>query len=120
MIKPTDKKAEYIFSAASNVFLAKVTKSTQIGKVKSDITTVHDFDVIDNYKGNLESFPHLTTGSENPTSCNDDGMTQGKYYLVFSDTTNVFDCSFMEVDPKHDYFKGLFIQLAELRDKKPN
>lgn len=120
MIKRADKKAEYIFAAANNVFLAKITKSTLTGKMKGNITTEHNFDVIENFKGNPETLPHLKTGSANPTSCNDDGMTEGKYYLIFTDTTEIFDCSVMDVDLEHDYFKGLFTQLSKLRSNQQN
>ena len=120
MIRLTDKKAEYIFAAASNVFLTKITKSTRTGKVKTDITTVHNFDVIESYKGNPTSLPYLKTGSDNPTSCNDDGMTEGEHYLVFTDTTDIFDCSVMKVDLEHDYYKELLAHLVKLQTNKQN
>ena len=120
MIKPADKKADYIFSAASNVFLAKVIKSTPLGNSKTDTRSLHYFESVDSFKGNTKTFPYIQTGSTRPTSCDHYGMDVGNYYLVYSEVKYISSCSVMKVDLEIGYYKELLKRLSELRDKKHN
>ncbi len=103
-IKPIDEKADYIFSTAQNVFLAKITSADLIGKTKYDLTTHHNFYVLKNFKGQ-NNFPYISTGG-GITSCND-SLIVDKHFIIFSDSKEVWNCSVLYVNLEDEYFQKL-------------
>ncbi len=124
VIKSLDKRAAYIFSHADNVFLAKIIKSKLVGTEKGDTTTRHQFKMIESYKGKPDSFQYLQTGSNPSSSCSDDRILEGNYYLIFSNSKELSDCSISEVDLDSEieehktYYAELFSKLSELRNSQ--
>ena len=116
LIESAQAQAQYIYAAADNVFLIKVTRSVPTGKTQNDITTLHYFEILDQFKGLAESFPFLQSGSDNPTSCNDDGLIVDRIYLVLTDTKIISDCSVITLDLEADRSKNLLSELAKQRD----
>lgn len=118
-IKPLDEKVEYILSNRENVFLIKITNSMSIGKSENDTTTLHDFELLENFKGNFENkhFPFLLSGSAAPNSCTDDGIFTGQIYLVYTNRKEIFDCSILGLDLKHEGHMKLLNKVRELSAK---
>ena len=110
-IKPIDEKADYIFSTAQNVFLAKITSADLIGKTTSDLTTHHNFSVLKNFKGK-NNFPYLSTGG-GLTSC-DESLIVDTHYIIFSDSKEVWNCTALYVNLEDEYFQKLVAKLTSL------
>jgi len=111
MIKPIEEKADYIFSAANNVFLAKITSSDLIGKIEADSTTHHNFSLINTFKGH-SNFPYLSTGG-GLTSC-DDSLIVDTHYIIFSDSKEVWNCTALYVNLEDEYYHKLVVKLTSL------
>ena len=116
MKQQADDRADFIFNFAKNVFTVKILASTKAGDAIGDNTIKHKFSLVQNFKGRPEQFEWLQTGSKNPTSCTDDGMIVGQYYLVFTNTPEVFDCSVLHLVKDSAKNKELLNELQELSD----
>ncbi len=103
-LEGSEEKAEYVLSDRENVFLVKITSSVPIGKHESDTTEMHYFELLEDFKGNfdIKTFPFMISGSEEPNSCNDNGVFAGKTYLLYTNKKEIFDCSYLGVDLKHE------------------
>jgi len=110
-IKPIDEKADYIFSTAKNVFLAKITSTDLIGKTTSDTTTHHNYSVLKNFKGQ-SNFPYLSTGG-GLTSC-DESLIVDTHYIIFSDSKEVWNCTVLYLNLEDEYFQKLVAKLTSL------